>query len=81
MRGPATGDFSPFQLHHRISDPRGNRNEPCIRARRANENEGKTNQVNGRKGEKSTAKQLGNAPSSDRAIKDIRQPLRRHTSG
>ena len=44
-------------------------------------NEGKTSQLNGRKGEKSTAKQLGNAPSSDRAVKDIRQPLRRHTSG
>ena len=40
VRGPATGDFSPFQLHHRISDPRGNRNEPCNRARRANEKRG-----------------------------------------
>ena len=79
VRGPATGDFSPFQLHHRIR-------EEIVTSLVTGQgvqmkNEGKTNQLNGRKGEKSTAKQLGNAPSSDRAIKDIRQPLRRHTSG
>lgn len=34
-----------------------------------------------RKGEKPTAKQPRNTPSRDRAIKGIRRPLRRHTSG
>ena len=42
---------------------------------------GKTNQRNGRKGEESTAKQPRNTPFRDRAIKGIRKPHRRHTSG
>ena len=87
---PETRDYSPSLLHRRMAPPDSIRRnlirEEIVTSLVTGQgvqmkNEGKTNQLNGRKGEKSTAKQLGNAPSSDRAIKDIRQPLRRHTSG
>ena len=81
VRGPETGDFSPFQLHQDILIREEIVTSLVIGQGVQMKNEGKANQLNGRKGQKSTAKQLGNAPSSDRAIKDIRQPLRRHTSG